>query len=472
MKIQAYINGEWFEEPSADTLPIYNPAEAKVYAQLPIASAKTVDAAYEAAKAAFPAWANLPASERGAWMRKLANGIEARFEEFVAAESRDSGKPLHVSRTVDIPRAMTNLRFFADAATQFASESHSPLGGSVNYTLRHPLGPVACISPWNLPLYLFTWKIAPALAVGNTVVAKPSEVTPVTAHLLAEVAHEIGFPKGVLNIVHGTGLPTGEAIVNHPEVKAVSFTGGTSTGKRIAQNLAPRLVKYSLELGGKNPVLVFQDADIDAAVKTTVRSSFANSGQICLCGSRVYVHSSIYETFRDRLVASAKTLIVGPPESEARMGPLVSGPHREKVAAYVDQARKDGAVIHVGGTELPKEGYYYPPTIIEGLAHDNACFQEEIFGPVITLHSFETEDEALALANDTYYGLAAVVWSQDIKRCMRLSVGLNAGIVWINTWLNRDLRTPFGGMNQSGFGREGGQEALRFFSDVKNVCIG
>ena len=472
MNIQAYINGEWFEEPSAEQLPIYNPAEAKVYAQLPIASANTVDAAYAAATAAFPMWSRLEASERGAWMRKLADGIESRFEEFVAAESRDSGKPLHVSRTVDIPRAMTNLRFFADAATQFASESHSALGGSVNYTLRHPLGPVACISPWNLPLYLFTWKIAPALAVGNTVVAKPSEVTPVTAHLLAEVAHEIGFPKGVLNIVHGTGLPTGEAIVNHPDVKAVSFTGGTSTGIQIAQNLAPRLIKYSLELGGKNPVLVFPDADINAAVKMTSRSSFANSGQICLCGSRVYVHSSIYDTFRDRLVASAKTLTVGPPKGESRMGPLVSGPHREKVAAYVDQARTDGATIHVGGTELPTEGYYYPPTIIEGLGQKHACFQEEIFGPVVTLHSFQTEEEALALANDTNYGLAAMVWSQDIKRCMRMSVGLNAGIVWINTWLNRDLRTPFGGMNQSGFGREGGQEPMRFFTNVKNVCIG
>jgi len=310
VNIKAYINGEWFEEPTGDTLPIYNPAEAKVYAQLPIASAKTVHAAYQAASEAFHDWSNLPAAERGAWMRKLADGIEARFEEFVAAESRDSGKPLSVSRTVDIPRAMTNLRFFADAATQFASESHSALGGSVNYTLRHPLGPVACISPWNLPLYLFTWKIAPALAVGNTVVAKPSEVTPMTAHLLADVARQIGFPKGVLNIVHGTGLPTGEAIVNHSAVKAVSFTGGTSTGKRIAQHLAPRFVKYSLELGGKNPVLVFPDADLEQAVKTTVRSSFANSGQICLCGSRVYVHSSIYESFRDRLVASAKTLVV------------------------------------------------------------------------------------------------------------------------------------------------------------------
>lgn len=471
MNIKAYINGEWYEEPNGETLPIYNPAKAKVYAQLPIASAKTVDAAYQAAKAAFPVWSNLPAAERGAWMRKLADGIEARFEEFVAAESRDSGKPLSVSRTVDIPRAMTNLRFFADAATQFASESHSALGGSVNYTLRHPLGPVACISPWNLPLYLFTWKIAPALAVGNTVVAKPSEVTPMTAHLLADVALSIGFPKGVLNIVHGTGLPTGEAIVNHSDVKAVSFTGGTSTGKRIAKHLAPRFVKYSLELGGKNPVLVFPDADLDEALKMTVRSSFANSGQICLCGSRVYIHSSIYDAFRDRLVASAKTLVVGPPEGNANMGPLVSGPHREKVAAYVAQARKDGATVHVGGTDLPAEGYYYPPTIIEDLAHHHACFQEEIFGPVITLHKFDSEQEALALANDTEYGLAAVVWSKDIKRCMRLSVGLNAGIVWINTWLNRDLRTPFGGMNQSGFGREGGQEALRFFCNAKNVCI-
>ena len=473
LELPHYIDGKWVTDREGEPIDIVNPATEHTYGRLYSASAKTVGDAVAAARRAFPAWSKLASSERGTWLRKLAAGIEARFEEFVAAESRDTGKPLSVSRTVDIPRAIANFRFFADAATQFASESHAVPGRAINYTLRYPLGPVACISPWNLPLYLFTWKIAPALAVGNTVVAKPSEVTPVTAHLLADVAREIGLPPGVLNILHGGGQPTGEAIVAHPAIKAVSFTGGTATGRRIASALAPRFVKYSLELGGKNPVCIFGDADLDAAVATTIRSSFANSGQICLCGSRVYVQREVYHEVRERLVLAAAELRVGPPDSEAQMGPLVSAAHREKVQAYIDRARADGATVHqpVLAKAERECGYYLAPTIIEGLPHDHACLREEIFGPVVALTPFDTEEEALRLANDTVYGLSAVVWSRDVQRCLRMSEGLGAGIVWVNTWMNRDLRTPFGGTNQSGFGREGGQEALRFFTGTKNVCL-
>ncbi|MAL02893.1 MAG: 2-hydroxymuconic semialdehyde dehydrogenase [Arenimonas sp.] len=402
--------------------------------------------------------------------------METRLEDFAAAESRDAGKPLALARSLDIPRAASNLRFFAAAATQFASESHAG-PGVVNYTLRQPLGVVACISPWNLPLYLFTWKIAPALAAGNCVVGKPSEVTPVTAWMLGELAREIGFPAGVLNIVQGRGADVGQALVDHPDVKAVSFTGSTAVGTRIAESCARSLRKVSLELGGKNPTLVFADAPREKLLDTVQRSAFLNSGQICLCGSRLLVERSIYDTFRDELVARARAMVVGDPvDAATQVGPVVSKAHFDKVMACIALAREEGGRVLCGGEAPAQEGrcadgWFIAPTVIEGLGPACRTNTEEIFGPVVTLQAFDTEDEALALANAAPYGLSASLWTSDLRRAHRLAAAVEAGVVWVNTWMNRDLRTPFGGVKQSGIGREGGWEAMRFFTEAKNVTI-
>jgi aminomuconate-semialdehyde/2-hydroxymuconate-6-semialdehyde dehydrogenase len=430
-----------------------------------------VDAAIAAAQRAFPAWSSLPTTERARWLEKLADALEAKLEDFAHAESRDGGKPIRLAREVEIPRAISNLRFFAHAATQFASESHHGQAG-LNYTLRSPLGVVATISPWNLPLYLFTWKIAPALAAGNTVVAKPSEITPVTATMLGELAAQIGFPKGVLNIVHGLGPEVGEPLVTHPQVKAISFTGSTAVGKRIATLAAPLLKKVSLELGGKNPTLVFADSDWRANLDTIVRSAFQNSGQICLCGSRILVERGIYNEFRDALVERALALRVGDPiDADNDLGPLVSQAHFDKVVAAIARARAEGGRVWCGGEALQRPGWFIAPTVIDGLGPDCASNREEIFGPVATLQAFDSDDEALALANAGDYGLAASLWTRDLNRAHRLAAQLRVGMVWINTWLMRDLRTPFGGSGQSGLGREGGHEAMRFFTEAKNVGI-
>jgi aminomuconate-semialdehyde/2-hydroxymuconate-6-semialdehyde dehydrogenase len=471
MRLTHWIDGEAREAATRRWLPVFDPATGTAFAEVASGDARDVEDAIAAAERAFPAWSMLPNSERARWLEKLADALEARLDDFAHAESRDGGKPIKLAREMEIPRAISNLRFFAHAATQFASESHHGQAG-LNYTLRQPLGVVATISPWNLPLYLFTWKIAPALAAGNTVVAKPSEITPQTATMLGELAAQIGFPKGVLNVVHGLGPEVGEPLVTHPKVKAVSFTGSTAVGRRIAGLSAPMLKKVSLELGGKNPTLVFADSDWRENLDTIVRSAFQNSGQICLCGSRILVERGIYSEFRDALVARALALRVGDPiDADNDLGPLVSQAHFDKVVAAIARAREEGGHVWCGGQALQRPGWFVGPTVIDGLGPECASNREEIFGPVATLQAFDSDDEALALANAGDYGLAAALWTRDLNRAHRLAARLRVGMVWINTWLMRDLRTPFGGSGQSGLGREGGFEAMRFFTEAKNVGI-
>ncbi len=477
IKIANYINGEHIPAQSGGYLDNFNPSTGKVYSHIPDSNERDVEAAVAAARSAYPKWSTCGVEERYRIMNRIADLIRENMEELAQAESRDSGKAISLSRSVDIPRAESNIRFFATAILHYSSESHHMEGLAVNYTLRQPIGVVGCISPWNLPLYLFTWKIAPALATGNCVVAKPSEMTPMTAYLFSKICKEAGLPDGVLNIVHGLGPKAGQAIVEHPKIKAISFTGGTNTGKILARTAAPMFKKLSLELGGKNPNVIFADCDFERAVRTTVRSSFANNGQICLCGSRVYIERPIYEKFRDELVKRAKALKVGNPfEEDTVQGALVSKQHREKVMSYLELAKEEGGTVLCGGEAVSpegecSEGYYLTPAVVEGLPNHCRTNQEEIFGPVITLQPFDTEEEALELANGVQYGLASTIWTQDIQRASRMAEKIEAGIVWINCWLLRDLRTPFGGVKNSGVGREGGTEALRFFTEAKNVCV-
>ena len=456
---------------------MHEPATGAEYARCPDGDASTIDAAVEAATRAFPQWSWLPNDQRARWLQRLADALEARLNEFAEAESRDTGKPLTLAREIEIPRAIANLRFFAAAAMQFASESHHGQAG-LNYTLRQPLGAVGCISPWNLPLYLLTWKIAPALAAGNCVIAKPSEVTPLSAWMLGELAREIDFPAGALNLVHGTGDRAGAALVAHPDVQAISFTGSTRVGQMIATQCAPALKKVSLELGGKNPTLIFADAARENLLDTVIRSAFQNSGQICLCGSRILVERSYYDEFRDAFVARARALRIGDPLDPAtQIGPLVSQAHFDKVMAGIATAKQEGGRILCGGNAVKPEGrcangWFIAPTVIEGLGPACATNRDEIFGPVVTLQPFDDEDEAVMLANATAYGLAASLWTSDLHCAHRMAERIDAGIVWINTWMLRDLRTPFGGVKQSGLGREGGAEAMRFFTNCKNITIG
>jgi len=476
LRLQNYINGK-LQDPLANKwIENVNPALAEVINLIPASDASDVDMAVQSAKSAYKQWSSLTPNQRSNYMLKIADLMERDLESLALDESIDSGKPLHVARTIDIPRAISNIRFFATAILHTQSEAHSMDGVAINYTLRQPFGVAACISPWNLPLYLFTWKIAPALAAGNTVVAKPSEITPMTAARFASICIEAELPSGVLNIIHGRGPEAGAPLIEHKDVQAISFTGGSKTGESIARVAAPQFKKLSLELGGKNATLVFADCNFVHTVNETVRAAFSNQGQICLCGSRILIERSIYNKFRDAFVEQVKAIKVGNPLSEeSNMGAIVSESHMLKVLSYIDLAKEEGGRILCGGNQIHPtsnpNGYFIEPTVIDGLGAECRVNQEEIFGPVVTLMPFDSDDDAVTFANGTSYGLAFSVWTNNISRAHRIAEQLKTGIVWVNCWMLRDLRTPFGGVKQSGVGREGGWEALRFFTEAKNVCV-
>jgi aminomuconate-semialdehyde/2-hydroxymuconate-6-semialdehyde dehydrogenase len=475
--IKNYINGELIGPVSGEYFDNFDPSTGKAYEIVPDSDERDVKSAVKAAEKAFPSWSATPAEERSKIMMKIAELIQRDLGEIARAECVDNGKPLSLAKAVDIPRAIRNFEFFASAVQGFASESHTMEDKAINYTLRNPIGVVGAISPWNLPLYLFTWKIAPALITGNCVVAKPSEITPVTAYMLSELCIEAGLPKGVLNIVHGYGQKAGRAISVHPSIKAITFTGGTKTGEDIASIAGPMFKKLSLELGGKNPNIIFADCRYDEMLETTIRSSFQNQGEICLCGSRIFIEKPLYEKFRTDFVRRIKKLRVGDPlESKTEQGAIVSKQHLEKVLSYIDLAKKEGGKILCGGRQVHlegrcKNGWFIEPAVIEGLPYNCRTNREEIFGPVVTLIPFESEDEVLKMANSTEYGLASVIWTESLSRAHRIAAKIQTGIVWINCWMVRDLRTPFGGMKSSGAGREGGIEALRFFTEPRNICV-
>lgn len=475
--LENFIGGNFIGPLSGQFIDNVNPATAEVYGQVPDSNEKDIHAAVVAAKAAFPAWSVTPVEKRFTILNRIAEIIDENLDVLALAETVDNGKPLWLSKKIDIPRASSNFRFFATGIMHFSNESHAMEDKAVNYTLRQPIGIVGCISPWNLPLYLFTWKIAPALAAGNCVIAKPSEVTPVTAFLLGKICKEAGLPDGVLNIVQGTGPHCGEAIVKQRDIKAISFTGSTRAGERIASIAAPMFKKLSLELGGKNPNLIFADCNWDKMMQETIRSSFSNQGQICLCGSRILIERSVYDKFRDEFVERTKQLTVGDPFDEhIKQGAIVSKIHFDKVMKCISIAKEEGGTILCGGKSVHPtgrctNGYFIEPTVIEGLGAECISNQEEIFGPVVTLQPFDNEEDALRLANASGYGLSATIWTQDITKANTVAAKLQSGIIWVNCWLVRDLRTPFGGMKNSGVGREGGWEALRFFTEPKNVCI-
>lgn len=476
-KILNYIGGALVEPQNGNFFENIDPSRGIAYSLIPDSNQNDVDAAVNAAKMAFPSWSSTPAATRSAIMVRIADFIAKNAEALARAESIDNGKPLSLARVMDIPRAEDNIRFFGTAILHWSSEAHIMENSGINYTNRKPIGVVGCISPWNLPLYLFTWKIAPAIAAGNCVVAKPSEITPMSAFLFSELCIEAGLPAGVLNIIHGYGPSAGEAIITHAGVKAISFTGGTATGARIAAKAAPVFKKLSLELGGKNPNVIFADCDFEKMLRQTLRSSFTNQGQICLCGSRIIIERPIYEKFKKAFVEKVQNMKVGDPlADETKTGAVVSEAHMNKILSYIELAKQEGGKILCGGERFfpggeLNNGYYIKPTVIEGLGPECRTNREEIFGPVVTIQVFDTEEEALQLANATEYGLAASLWTSDLNRAHLFASKIESGIVWVNTWLIRDLRTPFGGVKNSGVGREGGWEALRFFTEAQNVCI-
>ena len=475
--IQNYISGQYVNAISDEIIKIYEPATAKVYGELYDSNIEDVNSAVESAERAFPSWSSLKVNDRSNYLIAIAEKIHSRLDEFVSYESRDTGKPITLARSLDIPRSISNFKFFAEYAKNFEFELDLNSNESQNRITRLPIGVVCCISPWNLPLYLFTWKIAPALVTGNTVIAKPSEITPYTAYLLGDICSEVGLPPGVLNIIHGKGPTTGNLLVNHSSIKAISFTGGTSTGRLIFQSASNSFKKLSLEMGGKNPAIIFDDCDYEKMLDTVVRSSFSNQGQICLCSSRILIENSIYEKFKIDFCLKVSNLIIGDPiESSTSFGAISSFEQFKKINDYIDLAVYEGGKILLGGSQEKingrcSNGWFIRPTIIEGLEPTSRLNQEEIFGPVVTLQPFETESEAINIANDTDYGLSATIWTKDLEKARRVSRSIEAGVIWVNCWLLRDLRTPFGGMKNSGYGREGGDYAMMFFTEQKNTCF-
>ena len=473
--LRNYIGGQFLTHSGGQWMDNPEPATGSHICRIPLSDASDVDAAVDAARVAQPAWGALSHSERADWLDRIADALEARYEEIAALESRDTGKPISLARTVDAHRSVSNFRFFAGILREHEGDVFE-MASATNYVVNKPVGVGALITPWNLPLYLLSWKVAPAIGMGNTVVCKPSELTPMTADLMMRVIDEVGLPAGVVNLIHGDGAGAGAPLVAHSDVDLVSFTGGTSTGEKVAASAAPAFKKLSLELGGKNASIVFADCDMDSTVAGVVRAGFLNQGQVCLCGSRVLVEDSVYAEFRDRFVDAVEAMRIGDPSDESTdLGALISEDHLAKVQGYVELAKQEGGALLTGGTPCLPSGFeggnWMAPTVIEGLGPDSRCSTEEIFGPVVTLHPFGSEDEAVAIANNTRYGLAGSVWTSDLDKGRRVSEAIDTGMVWVNTWLHRDLRVPFGGVKDSGVGREGGKWSLGFFSEAMNVCV-
>jgi len=473
--LRNYIGGQFLTHSGGQWIDNPEPATGSHICRIPLSDASDVDAAVDAARVAQPAWGALSHSERADWLDCIADGLETRYEEIAALESRDTGKPISLARTVDAHRSVLNFRFFAGILREH-EEDVFEMASATNYVVNKPVGVGALITPWNLPLYLLSWKVAPAIGMGNTVVCKPSELTPMTADLMMQVIDKVGLPAGVVNLIHGDGTGAGAPLIAHSDVDLVSFTGGTSTGEKVAASAAPAFKKLSLELGGKNASIVFADCDMDSTVAGVVRAGFLNQGQVCLCGSRVLVEDSVYVEFRDRFVDAVEAMRIGDPSDESTdLGALISEDHLAKVQGYVELAKQEGGALLTGGTPCLPSGFeggnWMAPTVIEGLSPDSRCSTEEIFGPVVTLHPFGSEDEAVTIANNTRYGLAGSVWTSDLDKGRRVSEAIDTGMVWVNTWLHRDLRVPFGGVKDSGVGREGGKWSLGFFSEAMNVCV-